>query len=476
MGILASSLLLASAVSAHIRSVAPAVRVGDGAHSSLIYVDFGPRTFWFDVRYENSITGFAALQLIDDQTPLEMESIAFGSSQFVTSLSTDGFLQTGQGIAGNDYWSYWRRDSAAWSLSGAGASVRTLHNGQSDGWVWTAAQTSPPDAPTYGNYDRIDAALAGDAIARRAMPAVPEPTCATMALGGLWLFIVQRRRSTREAPGQAHRPMTAQKNPRPGSLPGYMEGEARGAFTLVELLVVIGIIAVLIAMLLPALKGASEQSRSVHCLSNLRQMMLATEMYQQSNGGRFAMATYSIYRAPIRTTYDWDYIRITNTATNEKRIEPGLLWWASATKKVQQCPSFDRQSQGYLDDPFTGYNYNTSYLGGEQQAATGFIAPPAKLSQVRKPTQTAVFGDGEYSGGANKFMRSPFRSPAELFDFGRYAGTQGFRHRSATNVAFADGHAETMRQRFTATYAPDQSQLTPRTGFLSADNSLYDLD
>jgi prepilin-type N-terminal cleavage/methylation domain-containing protein/prepilin-type processing-associated H-X9-DG protein len=233
------------------------------------------------------------------------------------------------------------------------------------------------------------------------------------------------------------------------------------AFTLVELLVVMGLISVLIAMLMPALSAARQQAKTVQCLSNLRQLAVAAENYVALNDGYYPLA---YWRYSAKREDDWDF----STLDNWKTVRPGLLWMGHTSMRIQQCPSFEGKSNT-LNDPYTGYNYNTSYIGGDQGAH-----PPAKASQVREPSRTALFGDGQWSLGADKYMRAPLLGP-DGPSANRYAGTQGFRHHGKTNVAFCDGHAETLGVRFTNTVPGQESKIAPRTGFLSPDNSLYDL-
>src|SRR5687768_8821013 len=79
----------------------------------------------------------------------------------------------------------------------------------------------------------------------------------------------------------------------------------RGGFTLVELLVVIGIIAVLISILLPALSAARRQAAVVQCQSNMRQVSMALLMYIDANKGRFPLCTVAVGPAPETFPNGW---------------------------------------------------------------------------------------------------------------------------------------------------------------------------
>ncbi|MBU0639598.1 MAG: prepilin-type N-terminal cleavage/methylation domain-containing protein [Planctomycetes bacterium] len=252
-------------------------------------------------------------------------------------------------------------------------------------------------------------------------------------------------------------------------------GTLRGklGFTLVELLVVVAVLALLMAILLPGLKQARQQGKRALCLSNLRQMAITAHGYANVYQGRLPIAHYRENRPGLFISYAWDFTTIKDwNAGGAVRTEPGILWQGSTNPKIHQCPSF-AGDHNWLADPYTGYNYNTSYIGHGQGEA---IPIPALLTSIRHPEQCALFGDGQYSAGANKFMRAPWRNPGDEQFAGRYAGTQGFRHLARTNVAFSDGHAVSHNECYRETYPADQANIAPGTGFLSPDNSLYDLE
>ena len=117
-----------------------------------------------------------------------------------------------------------------------------------------------------------------------------------------------------------------------------------GGFTLVELLVVMGIIAALMGILLPALGVAQQSGKAIKCMSNLRQMVVAANGYANENRGSYPIAYYSVTDATTSTTYCWDLTTI-GRAGQPPEVVPGLLWDRAGTTAIQQCPSFEGASK-----------------------------------------------------------------------------------------------------------------------------------
>ena len=191
-------------------------------------------------------------------------------------------------------------------------------------------------------------------------------------------------------------------------------------------------------------------------------------------------------------SYCWDFTTI--LFGENRQIVPGHLWEGETLEKVQQCPSYKGQDN-WSGSAYSGYNYNTSYIGhGESESVgsdyTGEIVTmqssaivlPAKDHQVANTAQCILFGDGHYSGGANKFMRAPVVWSGDTDWALRTSGTQGFRHNGQTNAAWVDGHVSSQKDCYTDTHSKFKPQLDAynevnkvKIGYISSNNSLYDL-
>lgn len=206
-------------------------------------------------------------------------------------------------------------------------------------------------------------------------------------------------------------------------------------FTLVELLVVIGIIALLISILLPALNRARDAARGAACLSNLRQLGLTMFNYQADYKGRFV--PYSSDTSLVAST-NWSW--------------PALLYAAkyTGTAKIYTCPGLteaeypDFNSVGPvpLNDvmpeyfAWIHYAYNYLHLGSSWREYPARQFPPAKVTDIAQPSDTIMMVDSKRNDLVNITIRG-YYIVAE-YDWGPAPDA---RHNGSVNVLWTDGHA-----------------------------------
>jgi len=198
--------------------------------------------------------------------------------------------------------------------------------------------------------------------------------------------------------------------------------DKRKGFTLVELLVVIAIIAILMAILMPALRLAREQGKRVVCLNNLRQLTLAWMLYADDNDGE--ICTAQVY---ANNPASWLYI------SDDGQIFGVLLPYVKNVK-LYKCPT------GVRGEMVT-YSIVASMWGGNTAAIYGNL--PKELcienrGQIRRPGERFVFVD-EGKGPKPGERASPW---AVYYDKPTWWDIPTVRHSDGTNWSFADGHSE----------------------------------
>lgn len=208
----------------------------------------------------------------------------------------------------------------------------------------------------------------------------------------------------------------------------------RTAFTLVEVLVVVAVLAVLAALLFPALSRARTAGSSARCVSNLRQLGLATQLYWDDHGRTFAERT-------VKTNGGWRYwfgwLADGQEGEREFRPSEGALWPYLQGRGVELCPALRRTAPHFKTKARgAAYGYAYNLMVGPRGS------PGWAPADFRRPSLLALFTDG---GQINDFQApaSPERPLLEefyFFDTNRLGATVHFRHASRAQTAFADGH------------------------------------
>jgi len=227
-----------------------------------------------------------------------------------------------------------------------------------------------------------------------------------------------------------------------------LSSRTRSGFTLIELLVVIAIIAILASMLLPALSRAKGKAKTIHCVSNLKQLDLCWIMYASDFNDRLvANAANPPIPAPGAVSTNWivGNMRMLPDATNTLFLIQGLLYQYNTALGIYRCPAQQQSAYAAVHGNIPVRSYSIS----DQMNGSGALNLPTypvntKLSSVLHPPppKAATFIDeSDYSIDDGDFALEVC-PPNGVYE---WRNAPSLRHQTVGTLAFADGHAESWK-------------------------------
>lgn len=231
-----------------------------------------------------------------------------------------------------------------------------------------------------------------------------------------------------------------------------------GGFTLIELLVVIAIITILAAMLLSSLSKSKEKSKTIGCVSNLKQLEICWHLYAVDNADVLPPnnSIMSMANSTVSSGISWcpDHAR---TDTNMVDMEKGVLFPYNRSVAIYHCPadlSKVETATGELLPQLRNRSYNMSQSVNGYPELLETLPPPLngiaqawkKFSHIRRPSPSElfVFIDEHPDTLLDAQFGNPVGipgMPVEWFDM------PADRHNQGGCLSFADGHAERWRWR-----------------------------
>lgn len=262
----------------------------------------------------------------------------------------------------------------------------------------------------------------------------------------------------------------------------------RSGLTLIEVLVVISVIALLAAILVPALRSAKNQAGTLVCSSSIRQLAIANQSYAHENNGYSVPGAIGIFSGNL---HRWYGARRSTTDPFDPDAGPLAPYLSNVRMACPQKVAYLTLEPTALDyeSGNGGYGYNLAYLGSliwNKGYEDHSYMESTKLNLVKRPAETLAFADTSMYrdiGGLPSMIPYAFtearfliinRQPDPTW---RPYPSIHFRHRLRANVAWVDGHVEARKR------AADKDRNTDGTNsfdqhigwFEPVDNSLFDL-